>query len=296
MAVSYVGAAAALTSSVSLPAHQADDLLLIFAAAVSDTPPSLPSGWTSLHDDNSGGGSRSIRCGYKIAAGSSETSGTWTGAARIIAQVYRGASAPSNKAGAKANSQTVTYAALTRTQPGTSWLAAFVFNLANADPQTPSGMTVKGSTSYVRGFDSNGVRATDWPATNVVEPASGNWLTVVLEVPVGVVTPVADFTGTPLTGEAPLEVAFTDESTNDPTAWAWDFGDSGTSTVQNPTYEYTAAGSYTVELEATNAAGSDTETKTGYVTVTLPPPGIEGFVVAFGDPTLEPDPTWTRLG
>ena len=84
-----------------------------------------------------------------------------------------------------------------------------------------------------------------------------------------VTTPVAAFSGTPLTGDAPLNVAFTDTSTNTPTSWAWDFGDSGTSTSQNPSHNYTTPGVYEVELVATNAAGSDAETKTGYVTVTV---------------------------
>lgn len=79
--------------------------------------------------------------------------------------------------------------------------------------------------------------------------------------------PVADFTGTPLSGAPPLSVAFTDTSTNTPTSWAWDFGDGTTSTVQNPTKVYTRPGSYTVALTATNADGSDVETKVAYVGV-----------------------------
>ena len=83
--------------------------------------------------------------------------------------------------------------------------------------------------------------------------------------------PVADFSGTPTTGYAPLTVAFTDLSTGVPTSWSWTFGDGGTSTAQNPSYTYTAAGTYTVALTATNAYGSNTNTKTGYITVTSPP-------------------------
>lgn len=52
------------------------------------------------------------------------------------------------------------------------------------------------------------------------------------------------------------------------TSYAWTFGDGGTSTAQNPGHTYTAAGSYTVTLTVTNAAGSDIETKTNYITVT----------------------------
>jgi PKD repeat protein len=79
--------------------------------------------------------------------------------------------------------------------------------------------------------------------------------------------PVAEFVGSPLTGTEPLTVDFTDQSTGNPTSWSWDFGDGGTSTEQNPAYTYTTAGTYTVELTATNACGSDTETKTDYITV-----------------------------
>jgi PKD repeat protein len=76
---------------------------------------------------------------------------------------------------------------------------------------------------------------------------------------------------------APLTVAFTDLSTGNPTSWSWTFGDGGTSTAQNPTYEYTTPGTYTVSLTAYNAYGQDTETKTGYITVTEP--GVGDWVV-----------------
>ncbi len=82
--------------------------------------------------------------------------------------------------------------------------------------------------------------------------------------------PVAAFTATPQSGQVPLTVQFTDQSANSPTGWSWTFGDGGTSSVQNPNHFYTAAGSYTVILQATNAAGSDMETKTGYITVSAP--------------------------
>lgn len=79
--------------------------------------------------------------------------------------------------------------------------------------------------------------------------------------------PVAAFSGTPLEGVEPLEVVFTDASTNGPTSWLWDFGDGDTSTSQNPTHEYEDAGVYTVTLTATNVVGSDDEEKIDYVTV-----------------------------
>ncbi len=85
--------------------------------------------------------------------------------------------------------------------------------------------------------------------------------------------PVAAFSGTPTSGDYPLDVQFTDQSSNSPTSWSWTFGDGGTATVQNPAHTYTAAGTYTVSLTVANADGDDTETKTGYITVTEPGTG-----------------------
>src|SRR3990170_6576233 len=57
--------------------------------------------------------------------------------------------------------------------------------------------------------------------------------------------PVADFSASPTSGVAPLIVNFSDLSAGSITSWAWDFGDLGTSTDQNPWHEYLAVGSYT---------------------------------------------------
>ena len=84
--------------------------------------------------------------------------------------------------------------------------------------------------------------------------------------------PTADFSGTPTSGTAPLTVAFTDSSTGSPTSWSWTFGDGATSTAQNPTHTYSVAGTSTVALTVTNAGGSDTLTRPGYITATSPPP------------------------
>ncbi len=80
-------------------------------------------------------------------------------------------------------------------------------------------------------------------------------------------TPTADFWGWPLSGKAPLKVTFTETSKGLPTAWKWDFGDGKTSTEKSPTHTYSAAGTYTVKLTATNAAGSSTKTKWNYIKV-----------------------------
>jgi PKD repeat protein len=55
---------------------------------------------------------------------------------------------------------------------------------------------------------------------------------------------------------------FTDES-SDATSWNWDFGDSNTSSAQNPVHTYNSPGLYTVELNINSGANS--ETKTDYI-------------------------------
>ncbi|MGD9404299.1 MAG: S8 family serine peptidase [Anaerolineae bacterium] len=89
--------------------------------------------------------------------------------------------------------------------------------------------------------------------------------------------PIASFSGSPTSGEAPLTVSFTDNSSGEIVSWDWDFGGGGTSTLQNPTYEYAAAGVYTVSLTVTGPGGADEEVKDGYITVTNPPPPVAGF-------------------
>ena len=101
--------------------------------------------------------------------------------------------------------------------------------------------------------------------------------------------PATNFTGSPTSGSYPLTVSFTDLSSNDPTSWDWNFGD-GTAHAytQNPSHQYTAAGTFTVTLTASNACGSDVEVKTGYVSVTTPTtPPVAAFTAS---PTSGPAP------
>lgn len=82
-----------------------------------------------------------------------------------------------------------------------------------------------------------------------------------------VVPPVASFTASATSGTAPMTVSFTDTSTGSPTSWAWDFGDGQTSDQQNPSVTYSASGIYTVQLSATNSAGTSATPATSTVTV-----------------------------
>ena len=68
--------------------------------------------------------------------------------------------------------------------------------------------------------------------------------------------PTAEFSYSPSLPTPGQTVAFTDASAGPPASWAWDFGDGGTSTSQNPAHAYASSGTYTVSLTAVNSAGS----------------------------------------
>ncbi|MGD0080963.1 MAG: PKD domain-containing protein [Methanoregula sp.] len=82
--------------------------------------------------------------------------------------------------------------------------------------------------------------------------------------------PVVSFVGTPISGAAPLVVQFTATAPESPESFAWDFGDGGTSTSQNPSYTYTIPGTYTVTLTVKYAEGSIPSVLTSYINVGEP--------------------------
>ena len=88
--------------------------------------------------------------------------------------------------------------------------------------------------------------------------------------------PNADFSASPTNGMAELTVSFFNETgTYGQTTYAWDFDSNGTvdSTAQSPVWAYPAPGTYSVTMSATNGLGSDTTTRTNYITVRSTVPG-----------------------
>lgn len=94
-----------------------------------------------------------------------------------------------------------------------------------------------------------------------------------------------------------LQATFTDSSTGGPTAWSWDFGDGSASTAQSPSHEYAQAGSYTVRLTVSNAAGSNTASKVVSIADNRPAARFcyqrQGLTVSFFDGSTNNPTSWT---
>jgi YVTN family beta-propeller protein len=116
--------------------------------------------------------------------------------------------------------------------------------------------------------------------------------------------PAAGFSASSTSGNAPLIVGFTDQSTGSPTLWKWTFGDGNTSTDKNPVHIYNKTGLYSVTLTASNLNGSNVLTKTNYVAVsgisnipvtsflTSPTLGYAPLTVSFTDKSTGSPNSW----
>ena len=89
------------------------------------------------------------------------------------------------------------------------------------------------------------------------------------------VAPVANFSASATNVTPGTTVSFTDLSSGIPTSWSWSvspatgwsYAAGSTATTQNPQIVFNTVGQYTISLTATNAQGSDIETKNNYIVV-----------------------------
>jgi monoamine oxidase len=137
-----------------------------------------------------------------------------------------------------------------------------------------------GTTLYFSGEATHNTAASTVPGALQTGERAGGEVDTELGGPPAAGTPTADFMASPTTGGDPLDVMFTDLSNQLPTSWSWDFGDSGMSSVQHPTHQYTVAGEYTVSLTATNPSGSHTRVLPKLVLVPEPS-GLVGLASGF---------------
>jgi len=113
--------------------------------------------------------------------------------------------------------------------------------------------------------------------------------------------PTADFVADQTNITEGGTISFTDQSTDNPTSWNWNFGDGNSSSEENPSHTYDNAGVYTVALTVSNDYGTDTETKIDYIIVGTPPTAdfiadqtniTEGGIISFTNQSTNNPTTW----
>lgn len=82
--------------------------------------------------------------------------------------------------------------------------------------------------------------------------------------------PVANFTADVLSGEVPLDVAFSNTTTGVFTSTEWTFGDGESSLNEAPSHTYLTTGKKTVTLEVIGPGGSSTKTRVNYIDCQAP--------------------------
>lgn len=194
MSISLVGSNEANANSIAIPAHQVNDLILIYAYNDAQTTAvTLPAGFVNVSGVVMGSFGYT-RVGYKIATSTSETSGTWTNADHLIVLVFRGGTdtvvMPEFLSTTSATSTSVTYTA----QPtgtfrdGASDVAMVGLvaqrNAANNLAQAPGAMTniLDGGdgANYQVAAHWDDARTTAWASTSITVATSALYRTHVI--------------------------------------------------------------------------------------------------------------------
>ena len=174
---SFVGAAQASGTTITLPAHQAGDIIVMWATSVINTI-TQPSGWTGT----AVAGGQSVGSGilaYKIAASSSEVSGTWTNAKALMVAVYRGFTSAAVGSAVPGSSSNPVFASLST---GGGWMIRGAhWYSASAAPSSVAGYVVRGTATYTATYQYCSVlcEATSNPApAATLASGSADWVTI----------------------------------------------------------------------------------------------------------------------
>ena len=171
----------------------------------------------------------------------------------------------------------------TATVPSTGLAGTAVNFQASATPTNCSG-----SPTYAWVFGDGGTSTQQNPSHTYAAAGSYPWtMTVTVNgqscskngtIAISAAPPalIASAQANHTSGQAPLAVAFTGSASGGvpPYTWAWTLGDGTTSTLQNPSYTYTQAGSFTAVLTVTDSASQTAQASGVTITVTAPPPVV----------------------
>jgi PKD repeat protein len=145
--------------------------------------------------------------------------------------------------------------------PG-SYGAMYVYGEdTSVDPAIPGMRSGEDIVFYVDGNEATSDPDLTWSNDKELHQADLNVAEISLQ---------AAFTASPTSGVAPLQVDFTNTSIGGYSASLWHFGDSTTSTLYAPSHIYTSQGTYAVALTVSGTGGTDTMTRTNYITAYEP--------------------------
>lgn len=171
-----VGAGNATATSVTIPSHQAGDLLIVVAIKWgSGTPtPTVPSGWKTAHTSTN---TYRRVVGWKIATSSSEVSGTWTNAGDLWVMVWRDATI--GAVASAAGTLTAT-PALTLTSPP-AHVVALGTAAAAGTASLPAGMTSLWTSSgtYIARIAWTASPVSSWAATSITNTDTSTVLEII---------------------------------------------------------------------------------------------------------------------
>jgi hypothetical protein len=196
MSISLVGTATASATTVTPPAHQAGDLILIWAMRGASTAfPSVPAGYLPIvQKSNATATSLCAIAGYKIASSTSDASGTWTNASELVCAVYRPSAGSTLRIGegntSSATTSTVAFPTLSPmgdSGSGNSWIVGLVAasNTTQTLTAVPTGMTNQASVvgaSYQAALHDTEGGVSSWASANANVVGAGNTVSATVEI------------------------------------------------------------------------------------------------------------------
>ena len=181
----------------------------------------------------------------------------------------------------------------------TSGVAPLNVTFSSAGSFDPQGQSLTYSWSFGDGttstsanpshtFTTAGTYTARLTVSNSIANTTSGALTITVSATPTNQPPVIVASANPLTGQAPLAVTFSSAGTTDPQGqsltYSWNFGDGTTSTSANPSHTFTAAGTYTARLTASDGTTNATSSALT-ITVSSAPANQPPIAVSTATPT-----------
>lgn len=193
----FVGAASAAGTTLTMPTHEAGDLIVGIGVRTSNLSPgpSIAAGEDWIAHDLGNNGTDTFRTAYKIATDSSEAMGTWTDATMVAIIIFRGASGSpiGETAQDGGNSLAADFPAIPTpdVSDGSTIFAEFAFSTGSHSsfdtPPAGTSMVFRNQTASTNTIASHSTEGGDaaYPGGTTAFGTTRRWITYVAEVKAG---------------------------------------------------------------------------------------------------------------